>query len=97
MHTHAGEAVLSLFCSARSNLTGAQLLATTHNTNLMRSSNLRRDQPWFTQKDTERATQVYPLTDFMTRWGDSFELGYLQGRYGAVPLEALESPHASSA
>ena len=96
LHTHASEAVLRLFCSAQANPKGAQLLATTHDTNLMRSSSLRRDQLWFTQKDAEGATQIYPLTDFKTRWGDNFELGYLQGRYGAVPFEDLESPHASS-
>ena len=96
LHTHASEAVLGRFCSAESNLKGAQLLATTHDTNLMKSSRLRRDQLWFTQKDAEGATQIYPLSDFKTRWGDNFELGYLQGRYGAVPFEALESPHATS-
>lgn len=96
LHTHAGEAVLKLFCSAQSNPKGAQLLATTHDTNLMRSSSLRRDQLWFTQKDAAGATQIYPLTDFKTRRGDNFELGYLQGRYGAVPFDDLESPHASS-
>ena len=96
LHTHASEAVLKLFCSAQSNPKGAQLLATTHDTNLLRSSSLRRDQLWFTQKDAEGGTQIYPLTDFKTRWGDNFELGYLQGRYGAVPFEDLESPHGTS-
>ncbi len=96
LHTHASEAVLGLFCSAQSNPKDAQLLATTHDTNLMKSSSLRRDQLWFTQKDAEGATQIYPLTDFKTRWGDNFELGYLQGRYGAVPFEDVESPHSTS-
>ena len=97
LHTHASEALLGLFCSAESNPKGAQLLATTHDTNLMKSSSLRRDQLWFTQKDAEGATQIYPLTDFKTRSGDNFELGYLQGRYGAVPFEEVGSPHARSA
>ena len=96
LHTHASEAVLGLFCSAQSNPKGAQILATTHDTNLMKSSSLRRDQLWFTQKEAEGATQIYPLTDFKTRWGDNFELGYLQGRYGAVPFEDLEPRHATS-
>ncbi len=96
LHTHASEAVLRLFCSAQSNPKGAQLLATTHDTNLMKSFSLRRDQLWFTQKDAEGATQIYPLTDFKTRWSDNFESGYLQGRYGAVPFEDLESPDATS-
>lgn len=41
---------------ARSNPEGAQLLATTRDTNLMKSSSPRRDQLWFTQKDAEEAT-----------------------------------------
>jgi len=96
LHTLAGAEVLKLFCSPETNPKGAQLIATTHDTNLMRSSSLRRDQLWFTQKDAKGATELYPLTDFKTRWGDNFELGYLQGRYGAVPFEDLESSHASS-
>ena len=87
LHTQACEAVLSLFCSSETNPKGAQLVATTHDTNLMSSSVLRRDQLWFTQKDTGGATQLYPLTDIRTRRGDNFEKGYLQGRYGAVPFD----------
>ncbi len=86
LHTHACEAVLRLFCSPRSNPKGAQLLATTHNTNLMSLSALRRDQLWFTQKDAYGATKLYPLTDIRTRKSDNLEKGYLQGRYGAVPF-----------
>ncbi len=80
LHTHACEAVLRLFCSPRSNPKGAQLLATTHNTNLMNSSALRRDQLWFTQKDAYGATKLYPLIDIRTRKSDNLEKGYLQGR-----------------
>ena len=46
---------------------------------------LRRDQLWFTAKDADGATHLYPLTDIRTRGSDNFEKGYLQGRYGAVP------------
>ena len=42
LHTHASEALLGMFCSAESNPKGAQLLAATHDTNLMKSSSLRR-------------------------------------------------------
>ena len=63
LHTHASEAVLKLFCSRKINRNGAQLIATTHDTNLMKSSTLRRDQLWLTEKETGGATQLYPLTD----------------------------------
>ena len=87
LHTQAAEAVLGLFCSPTTNPNGAQIVATVHDTNLMRSHLLRRDQLWFTEKDAGGATQLYPLTDIRTRKGDDIEKGYLQGRYGAVPFE----------
>jgi AAA15 family ATPase/GTPase len=86
LHTQACEAVLRLFCSPETNPLGAQIIATTHDTNLLRSPVLRRDQIWFTEKDAEGATHLYPLTDIRTRKGDNFEKGYLQGRYGAIPF-----------
>ena len=85
LHTHAAEAVLKLFCSPHTNPKGAQLVATTHDTNLLNSPVLRRDQVWLTEKDANGATQLYPLTDIRTRKGDNFEKGYLQGRFGGVP------------
>ena len=88
LHPHACEAVLNLFCSHRSNPHGAQLLATVHNTSLMSSPIVRRDQLWFVEKERQGATKLYSLTDFKTRKGDDFELGYLQGRFGAVPFYA---------
>lgn len=86
LHTQACEAVLSLFCSKATNPKGAQLVATTHDTNVLRSPCLRRDQIWFTEKDGEGATHLYPLTDFHVRKDDNLAKGYLQGRFGAVPF-----------
>ena len=92
LHTQAAEAVLRLFCSRETNPKGAQLVATTHDTNLMRSPVLRRDQLWFTEKDAGGATRLYPLTDIRTRKGDDVGRGYLQGRYGAVPFDPFDDP-----
>ena len=79
LHTHACEAVLALFSSIATNPNGGQLIATTHDTNLLRSALLRRDQVWLTEKDAEGATHLYPLTDIRTRKGDNLEKGYLAG------------------
>ncbi len=92
LHTYASEAILKLFCRPEINRNGAQLIATTHDTNLMKSSVLRRDQLWFTEKTPEGATELYPLTDIRTRKGDNIELGYLQGRYGALPSDDITLP-----
>ncbi|MYA79128.1 MAG: ATP-binding protein, partial [Acidobacteriia bacterium] len=96
LHTYACEEVLKLFCSRKNNPNGAQLVATTHDTNLMGSPVLRRDQLYFIQKDAEGATGLYPLTDIRTRKGDDIEKGYLQGRYGAVPSDEPILTHGTS-
>ena len=77
--------MLRLFSSPEANPKGAQIVATSHDTNLMNSPILRRDQIWFAEKDDGGATRIYPLTDIRTRKGDNIERGYLQDRYGATP------------
>ena len=94
LHTRAAETVLELFSSPETNPKGAQIVATTHNTNLMNSPILRRDQIWFTEKDDSGATRLYPLTDIRTRKGDNIERGYLQDRYGATPRNLGVGPLA---
>jgi hypothetical protein len=86
LHTQACEALLLLFSSKTNNLRAAQLIATTHDTNMLRLDIVRRDQVWFTEKDPAGASHLYPLTDIRTRKGDNIEKGYLQGRFGAVPF-----------
>jgi hypothetical protein len=86
LHTQACEVLLGLFSVPSVNNAGAQLLATTHDTNLLRSGFLRRDQIWFAEKADDGSTSIYPLTDIATRKGDNIEKGYLQGRFGAIPF-----------
>ena len=90
LHTEAALALIQLFCSPATNRLGAQLVATTHDTNLLRAPMLRRDQLWFTEKE-DGATRTYPLTDIRTRKGDNLERGYLQHRYGATPSRLRKS------
>lgn len=71
------------------NVNHAQLIFNTHDTNLLESANLRRDQIWFVEKDIEGASHLYPLTDFTPRKSENLERGYLQGRYGAIPFLSL--------
>lgn len=82
--------VVRQFNDPRANPRNAQLLFTTHDTNLLGTElgepALRRDQIWLTEKDEEGATCVYPLTDYKPRKAENLERGYLQGRYGAIPF-----------
>jgi AAA15 family ATPase/GTPase len=86
LHTRVCEAVVELFSNPKTNPNGAQLIATTHDTNLMRSPILRRDQIWFTEKDQKGATHFFPLSDVQSRKTDNIEKGYLQGRFEAIPF-----------
>lgn len=86
LHPQACEALMSLFLTRATNPRGAQLVATTHDTNLMRSKLLRRDQIVFTEKDETGATHLFPLSDIRARQSDNIEKGYLEGRYGAIPF-----------
>lgn len=65
-----------------------QLIFTTHNTTLMASHMLRKDQIWFTQMTPKRSTELYSLADLdnAPRPTADFAEAYLNGRYGAVPV-----------
>lgn len=64
----------------------AQLIFTTHDTTLLSQKILRRDQIWFMEKDAQRASRLYPLSDFSPREHEAIERGYLNGRYGGIPF-----------
>jgi hypothetical protein len=64
----------------------AQLIFTTHDTTLLSQKILRRDQVWFMEKDAQRASKLYPLSDFSPRENEAIERGYLNGRYGGIPF-----------
>ncbi|MCF7978994.1 MAG: ATP/GTP-binding protein [Chromatiaceae bacterium] len=63
-----------------------QLIFTTHDTHLMDLQLLRRDEIWFLEKSRWGASVLYPMTDLKVRPDLKIEKGYLQGRFGAVPL-----------
>jgi hypothetical protein len=96
LHTLLVRRLVRLFQQPESNPLGAQLLFTTHDTSLLDRTLFRRDQIWFTEKDRDQATRVYPLSDFSPRETEAWEKGYLIGRYGAVPFfdDALPSAPA---
>lgn len=66
---------------------GAQLIFTTHDTNLLSSDLLRRDQIEFVEKDKYGASHLYSLVQFKgIRNNVTFEKDYIQGKYGAIPF-----------
>lgn len=85
LHPLMTRALLQLFNDPSSNPHHAQLIFTTHNTNLLDHDLLRRDQIWFTEKNDEQATLLFALAEFKIRNDDPYERDYLSGGYGAVP------------
>jgi AAA15 family ATPase/GTPase len=86
LHPALARELVRLFNSPKLNPNGAQIIFTTHSTNLLDLSLLRRDQVWFTEKTREGATRLYSLSDYQPRTNQNIEAGYLGGRFGAIPF-----------
>ncbi len=78
--------IIALFNSLVTNPRNAQLIFTTHDTNLLSANLFRRDQVWFTQKDSFGASSLYSLAEYKVRNSAPFEKDYLMGKYGGVPV-----------
>ena len=86
MHPIMVRELLKLIFSESDNTGGAQVIFTTHNPLFLDGTLLRRDQVWFTDKDDEGVSHLYPLTEYQPRQDESLIRGYMAGRYGAVPF-----------
>ncbi|MCJ7651248.1 MAG: ATP-binding protein, partial [Candidatus Lokiarchaeota archaeon] len=79
--------LIKLFNDPTQNKNNAQLIFTTHNTNLLNLDIFRRDQIWFTEKNPSKgSTDLYSLIEFRPRKDKNIQKGYLAGRYGAIPF-----------
>lgn len=80
-----------IFLNPEVNVNHAQLIFTTHDTWQLSNRLLRRDEIWFTEKDTDGVSTLYSLADFINEDGtkirkdESYEKNYLLGKYGAIP------------
>ena len=87
LHSFLVQYIVEIFNDAEINKNGSQLIFNTHDTNLLDLNILRRDQIWFTEKNSETGeSDLYSLSDFSVRKQENVEKGYMLGRYGAVPF-----------
>ncbi|MHB8846898.1 MAG: AAA family ATPase [Burkholderiales bacterium] len=63
----------------------SQLIFTTHDTHLMDTRLLRRDQFWLTERDRNGATQLRSIHEFDGRESEDLEKRYYEGRYRGLP------------
>lgn len=85
LHPLLSQRLVSLFNSKETNPKGAQLIFATHDTNLLDAHIFRRDQIWFTEKDKNGASTIYPLTDYKPRNDTNLEKNYIAGKFGGIP------------
>lgn len=65
----------------------AQLICTTHESNLLDLNLVRSDEVWFVEKERiNGSSHLSSLTEYKPR--EDVRKGYLQGRYGAIPFFA---------
>ncbi|HOO75132.1 MAG TPA: ATP-binding protein [Tepiditoga sp.] len=90
LHPLILEYILKLFNNENLNKK-AQIIFSTHNTNILDTKKLRRDQIWFTEKNRYGESVLYSLLEIKgEREGQSFERKYLKGNYGGIPIVSDE-------
>ncbi|WP_378957078.1 ATP/GTP-binding protein [Pelosinus sp. sgz500959] len=86
IHPLLMEYIINRYQDKASNPRQAQLVFTTHSTELMSLELLRRDQINFVDKDrVTGASELYSMKEFSPRKDENIHKGYLLGKYGAVP------------
>lgn len=86
LHPLAFEYIVSLFCDPKTNPHNAQLIFTSHDTSMLDSACIGRDQIWLVDKARDLAASLTPLSDFKPRHDAAgFQKRYLEGRFGGVP------------
>lgn len=91
LHPVLVDFIVAKFQSRLTNKNGAQIIFTTHNTELMNMELLRKDQVYFADKDQkDGASELYSISEFATRTTENIRKGYLLGKYGAIPNVKIE-------
>lgn len=86
IHPLLMQLIVSKFQSPKSNPNHAQLIFTTHNTELLDAGLIRKDQIYFVDKDKKSGGSfLYSISDFSATANENIRKGYLMGKYGAAP------------
>lgn len=84
--------IIMLFKNKDVNKKGSQLIFTSHDVSIMKSSVLRPDEIWFACKKEDESSDLYSLSELRDENGNkispntAYNKQYLEGRYGADPI-----------
>lgn len=85
LHTNLTRKFLELFFEIVEDRE-CQLVATTHDSNLLDLELLRQDEIWFVERQADHSSKVFSLNRFKERFDKKIDKEYLLGRYGAIPV-----------
>lgn len=83
LHPKIVDYIIKLFNASNN----AQIIFSTHNTNLLDLKKFRKDQIWFVNKLKDGSSDLYSLYDY-NDFRDTMDLekAYLQGRFDSIPI-----------
>ena len=96
LHTNLTRRFLELFYKLTEE-DNSQLIATTHDSNLLDLDLIRQDEIWFIERVKDQSSRMYSLNRYKERYDKRVDKEYLLGRYEAVPVfneEFLEAINA---
>jgi AAA15 family ATPase/GTPase len=85
LHTNLTRKFLELFYEVVEDRE-CQIIATTHDSNLLDLELLRQDEIWFVERQEDHSSKVFSLNRFKERFDKKIDKEYLLGRYGAIPV-----------
>lgn len=91
IHPILVEYIVAKFQNPTSNPNHAQLIFTTHDTELLNMELLRKDQVYFVDKGRHTGiSSLYSISGTGTPTGENMRKSYLVGKYGAIPEINIE-------
>ena len=88
LHPVIQKMIIDMYLDPEINIMNAQLLVTSHDTFIMDSCELKREQIWFADKNNFGATELYCLNEFdknLIRDYVNYGKYYFDGRFKALP------------
>ena len=85
LHTNLTRKFLQLFYTLTEDA-DCQIIATTHDSNLLDLDLVRQDEIWFIKRLEDHSSQIYSLNRYKERYDKKIDKEYLLGRHDAVPV-----------
>lgn len=76
--------LIDLFLAKSTNVNSQMILAS-HESSLLTQKLLRKDEIWFTVKETDGSTTIHSLEEYNIRFDKKIRKDYLLGRFKAIP------------